>query len=127
MKRLWIAVSIIVLLAGLAGLHVLRLNHLTGQLVGQLEQASELLKEGDWEGANRLTRQVFEDWDRHAFYLHATLHHEDIDAIRGSMTEVLAFLDSREDKGECLAANTRLINQLELLLEAELPTIKNLL
>ena len=55
------------------------------------------------------------------------LRHTDIDAIRTSLKEAKAYLDSQEDTAECLAVTAKLINQLELLLEAELPTIKNLL
>ena len=41
-----------------------------------------------------------------------------------SLCEIEAI---RQDKAECLAVNARLVNLLELLLEAELPTIKNLM
>ena len=37
------------------------------------------------------------------------------------------ILDSWEDAAECAAVCARLVNQLELILEAEQPTLKNIL
>lgn len=127
MKRLFISMVIILALALLATLHVVQLEQLTDKLIGQLEAAEACLKREDWAGAKKSAQTVSEEWERQAFYLHTTLRHTDIDAIRTSLKEALAYLDSREDVAECLAVTAKLINQLELLIEAELPTIKNLL
>ncbi|MDE6589019.1 MAG: DUF4363 family protein, partial [Oscillospiraceae bacterium] len=64
----------------------------------------------------------------HEGYLHITLRHTDIDAILVSFDEALAFLQGDEHQpAEYAAVNARLITQLELLIEAALPTITNLL
>lgn len=127
MRRLWIAGLLILLLAGLATLHVLHLKAFTEDLIGQLETVESSIKRSDWSDADNIVARIFDQWEDKAFYLHITLRHTDIDAIRESLREAKAFLDSREDRAECLAVTAKLINQLELLLEAELPTIKNLL
>ncbi len=127
MKRLYTAAALILLLAGLAACHTVKLDRLTHQLTGHLEQVQQCLAREDWSMAEALTRAAFQDWEEQAFYLHITLRHTDIDSIRASFRESLAFLTLREDPAECAAVNARLINQLELLLEAELPSIKNLL
>ena len=128
MKRLYISAGLIVLLAGLSGLHIWHLNGFTTQLTAQLAQAQELAATDDWEGAARLTRQAKERWVGHEGYLHITLRHTDIDAILISMDEALAFLEgSEKQSAEYAAVNARLLTQLELLVEAELPTLTNLL
>ena len=127
MRRLWIAGLLILLLAGLATLHVLHLKAFTEDLIGQLETVESSIKRSDWSDADSIVDRIFDQWEDKAFYLHITLRHTDIDAIRESLREAKAYLDSREDRAECLAVTAKLINQLELLLEAELPTIKNLL
>ena len=127
MKRLWISALIILLLIGLASLHVSHLKTLTDDLIDQLEAAETSLKQKNWTAAKRTVQEVHDQWERQAVYLHTMLRHTDIDAIRTSLQEVLAYLDSKEDTAECQAAAAKLINQLELLLEAELPSIKNLL
>ena len=106
MRRLYVSAALIALLAALSGLHIWHLNDLTGQLTAMLTQAQELAEQEDWE----------KEWD------------EDIDAILISLDETLAFLEGAEKQtAEYAASNARLITQLGLLVEAELPTITNLL
>ncbi len=127
MRRLWISVGLIALLAVLSGLHVLHLNSFTQELTAKLTQAQEQAEQEDWEEAARLTQEVKDRWMEHEGYLHVTLHHEDIDAILISLDETLAFLEGAEKQtAEYAAANARLLTQVELLVEAELPSLTNL-
>ncbi|MBD5118713.1 MAG: DUF4363 family protein [Clostridiales bacterium] len=128
MKRLYLAIGLIALLAILSGLHIWQLGRVTGQLTDLLTQAQELVEREDWEGAARLTRQAKERWMEWEAYLHITLRHADTDAIQVSMDEALAFLEGAEKQpAEYAAVNARLLVQLGLLVEAELPTLTNLL
>ncbi len=127
MKRLWVATALILVLAGLSTLHVFTLSHITHQLTGHLDQARQELIQGQWESAQSLIQEACQEWERHGFYLHTTLRHTDLDAIRGGFQEAMAYLSAREDASECAAVCARMINQLELIQEAELPTIHNLM
>ena len=128
MKRLYLSIGLIALLAVLSGLHIWQLNRVTGQLTGLLTEAQELVEQEDWEGAARLTRQAKERWMEYEGYLHITLRHADTDAIQISMDEALAFLEGGEKQpAEYAAVNARLLTQLGLLVEAELPLLTNLL
>ena len=128
MRRLYLSVGLIALMAALSGVHVWHLNDLTGQLTAQLTQAQALAQREDWDGAARLTRQAKERWTGHEGYLHTTLRHTDIDAILISLDETLAFLEGGEKQpAEYAAANARLLAQLALLVEAEVPTLANIL
>ena len=127
MKRLLISVAIIGLFVCVAALHVIHLKNFTNDLIGQLEAVQADVQNETWTTAAKTALEVQQKWDDHAFYLHTTLRHTDIDAILSSLKELEAYLNTREDKAECLSVIARLINQLELLLEAELPSIKNLL
>ena len=127
MKRLYIALGLVALLAVLCTVHTVYLGRLTADLSGLLAQAQEQVERGDWEAADRLTRQSKEIWEEHEGYLH-TLRHTDIDAILVSFDEALAFLRAGErQSAEYAAVNARLITQIGLLLESELPTLTNLL
>lgn len=128
MKRLYISLGMVILLAILSGLHVWHLSRFTGQLSDLLTQAQQQAEQESWQQAARLTHQVKDRWMAHQGYLHTTLRHADIDAILISMDEALAFLEGGEKQpAEYAAANARLLTQLELLVEAELPTLTNLL
>ena len=127
MRRLWISVALILALAGLAGGHVLYLDRLTGELTSLLDQAQQQVAADDWGQAEDLTRQALALWQDHDAYLHTTMRHDDIDTVLVAFQEVLAFLEGQERQpAEYAAANRRLTTQLELLLEAELPTLSNL-
>ncbi len=128
MKRLYIALGLVALLAVLCTVHTVYLGRLTADLSGLLAQAQEQVERGDWAAADRLTRQSKEIWVEHEGYLHTTLRHTDIDAILVSFDEALAFLRAGErQSAEYAAVNARLITQIGLLLESELPTLTNLL
>jgi len=127
MKRLWISLAIILLLSGAAGWHVSHLTRLVGDMTTLLEEASTALKEGDHPGAQALTREALSIWESQSDYLHNTLRHADMDAILISFQEVLSYPESQVHSGACAAALARLIAQLELIVEAERPTLTNLL
>lgn len=127
MKRLVISVAIIGLFSGLCAFHVEHLSSLTETLIQQVESIRTNVERNNWPAAADSAADVEHQWNRHAFYLHTTLRHTDIDAIHTSLRELNAYLSSREDRAECLAVIAKLLNQLELLLEAEQPSIKNLL
>ncbi len=128
MKRLYLSIGLIALLALLSGLHIWQLDRVTGQLTDLLTQAQGLVEREDWDGAAHLTRQARERWLDYEGYLHITLRHTDTDAVLISMDEALAFLEGSERQpAEYAAVNARLLAQLRLLVEEELPTLTNLL
>ena len=103
------------------------MGHYTTNLERQIQVVQRHLLRDDWENAAPLLMDAYNQWENKAFYLHITLRHGDIDEIRTSFREALSYLDRQEDTAECRSVLERLRNQLELLLEAELPSIKNLL
>ncbi len=128
MKRLYISAALIILIGALSGVHIWLLGRFTGELAELLTQAQAQVELEDWEQAARLTRQAKERWVDHEGYLHITLRHGDMDAVLISMDEALAFLEGGERQpSEYAAVNARLLTQLALLVEAELPTLSNLL
>ncbi|MDD6159638.1 MAG: DUF4363 family protein [Oscillospiraceae bacterium] len=127
MKRLYISVAILFLLAVLSAIHIICLRNLTDGLITQLNAAAEYVTEENWPRAQSILSAAMEEWESRALFLHTTLYHDEIDAIRSSLWEASAFLGSSQDKGECLAVIARLINQLELLAEEEIPSVQNLL
>lgn len=126
MKRFVTALGIILAIALLNWWHTSHLSSFTNQLIGQLERLPSYLNEEDWNGARTVLEQAEQDWERQAFYLHTTLHHSDIDEIHSSFREITSYLEIEDDEAECLAVNAKLINQLELLIEAEQPSLKNI-
>ena len=128
MKRIGIALTILLLLAGFSGWHVLSLSNFTKELTDLLVQAEHQVSRENWAGAETLTRQALVTWQSRDFYLHATMRHEDTDTILAGFHQVLAYLEGKEHQpSEYAAANAQLITAIELLAEAEIPTPKNIL
>ena len=127
MRRLIASILLVAALAGGATAHVWYLTQQTQSISQQLQQAHEKVEQGDWDGAYALTQQAWEQWEGQMLYLHTTLHHEDIDQVSTAFRETLAILKQQEQPGEYVAANARILYQLELLVEAELPSLKNIL
>jgi hypothetical protein len=128
MKRLWVSAALLLTMAALAACHLLYLHHFTIGLSDLLTEAQQQVDQDDWEAASALTQQAMDQWDSHAFYLHTTLRHEDIDAITVAFQETQAFLTGQErQSGEYAASNSKLLTLLSLLLEGEHPSLQNLL
>lgn len=126
MKRLWIAVLLLVLIFALTLWNVNYLNRFTSQVSAFLTEAEVLAEGGDWSGAETLTDQAEALWESREPYLYITLVHSETDEIYIGFHEVLELIYRQED-GEYSAANARLISKLELLCKMDALTIQNIL
>lgn len=126
MKRLWIAVALLALMLGGALTNAWYSKSMTGRMGAQLRQAQAMTEQERWAEAEQLTRQVFEDWQNHHFYLHVTMRHSDTDQILRTFRAVLEYLEL-EEQDQYNAANADLITQLELLAEMEQVSLSNVL
>ena len=126
MKRLWIAVILLVLLLAASLGNGWYAQELTGGMGEQLKQAQAHAELGDWDRARALTRQVYEAWQDHHFYFHTTMRHSDTDQILRAFRSVLEYLELHEPD-QYNAANADLITQLELLGEMEQASVANVL
>ncbi len=126
MKRLWIAVAILLAMLGGTLGNSWYLNGLIQQFEQQLDAAHHLAAKEDWAQATQLTQQVIGKWQEHDFYLHFMLPHRDIDDIHLTFCEVQEYL-KLEESDQYNAANAKLIAQLGLLGEMEQLNLKNIL
>ncbi len=126
MRRLWIALLVLVAILSTSLYASLWLNGLTAELIGQLEEAEEVAIQGNWEEARTLTEESAQRWSDASFPLHTLLRHTETDQIQVSFHQVLEYLE-QEDDNLYTAANGQLITQLELLAEMEHPSWENVL
>ena len=126
MKRLWIAAGLLALLLGASLTNAWYAQKLTGNMGERLRQAQTLTGQGNWDRAEALTRQVYEDWQDHHFYFHTLMRHSDTDQVLRAFRQVLEYLRLREPD-QYNAANADLVAQLELLAEMEQASVVNVL
>ena len=126
MKRLWIALALMIAVFCAIMFNSYYLGKFTRELTGLLTQAEAQAEAGRWEEAGELTQAASRLWDEQDFYLHVMLRHSDTDQIYTLFQEVREFLQYQK-QGEYSAANARLITLLDLLYGAEQLTLKNVL
>ncbi|MBR2934855.1 MAG: DUF4363 family protein [Oscillospiraceae bacterium] len=126
MKRLWIAVTILLAMLGSTLANSRYLNNTISHFTRQLTQAHEQAEADHWDAASDLTSQVTQRWHKHDFYFHVMLPHRDIDEIHLTFQEVEEYL-KLEESDQYNAANAKLIAQLDLLSEMEQLNLKNIL
>ena len=126
MKRLWIAAALLAFLLGASLANAWYSQSLTGDMTDRLRQAQSLAEGENWDQAEAVTRQVYEDWQDHHFYLHTLMRHSDTDQVLRAFRQVLEYLRLQEPD-QYNAANADLMAQLELLAEMEQATIVNVL
>ena len=126
MKRLWTAAALLALLLAGSLANAQYAQTLCAGLSGRLEQAHTLAKEEQWEQAQALTREVYQNWQSHTFYLHTVMRHSDTDQILRSFQAVLQYLELQE-MDQYAAANADLVTQLRLLAEMEQASVDNVL
>ena len=126
MKRLWIAAALLAFLLGASLANAWYSQSLTGDMTDRLRQAQSLAEGENWDQAEAVTRQVYEDWQDHHFYLHTLMRHSDTDQVLRAFRQVLEYLRLQEPD-QYNAANADLIAQLELLAEMEQPAAVNVL
>ena len=126
MRRLWIAAGLVGPLLGASLANAWYAQKITDDMGRRLERAQELAQGEDWGEAERITRQVFQDWEERHFYFHTLMRHSDTDEILRAFREVLEYLEVREID-QYRAANADLVAQLELLAEMEQATLVNVL
>ncbi len=126
MKRLWIAAALLAFLLGASLANAWYSQSLTGDMTDRLRQAQSLAEGENWDQAEAVTRQVYEDWQDHHFYLHTLMRHSDTDQVLRAFRQVLEYLRLQEPD-QYNAANADLIAQLELLAEMEQASAVNVL
>lgn len=126
MKRIIIALSILLLTFLATWSHSFYVSAFTEELTALLETAEIRAEHEDWEAAQELTQAAKDKWEARELYLHILLRHNETDSVYIGFREVIEFIQCQEG-GEYSAANARLIAELELLAEAEQLTMKNIL
>lgn len=126
MRRLTLSLLALAVLFGLSLWNSQRLAHVTGELNDTLERAGTLASAGDVVGAVELTNEALDLWHAHDTYLHVTLPHADTDAVLLDFQQLLRLLESGDTGGTYLAANARLMAEIDLLREMEALSVKNI-
>jgi len=126
LRPLWVSCIILVGLFFVLQWNVQYLEAFVNPLHDKLLEAEACVEEDDWETAMQLTKEVHETWKGKQFYLHVTLRHSDIDQVTVLLEQAMAYIEHKKI-GEYAAVNKAIIGQMELLIEMESLTLRNVL
>ena len=125
MKRLWIALSVLVMVWGFSGVSLWHLTRAANQMEATLEQISEAIDKQDAAKLKELTAQFQLEWHHHESFMVHYIHHDALDTLTGAVARLpaYAFYEQYPD----LAAETERIQELIYhIWESEIPSLKNI-
>jgi len=124
MKRLWIALALIVAINLASGWALYRIAGITEDLTGRLDQILKAAQQQD-QNAQSLTEELLESWRAQEATLERYIHHEALDLITGEMARLPVYAGYGEYSA--LAAEAaRLRELLWHTYEAERPSLGNI-
>ena len=125
MKHCAPAISVLVLLLLLCIWNGASMADRVDHLQEQLDQAEQLARAEDWEGACQLLRESHGDWAAHRTLLRVISTHDLLDEAESLYRRSLAFA-ADQNEGEFLADLSSLKAQLFLLAEREQARLSNI-
>lgn len=126
MKRLAVALAILVLLLAAALANASYLMRLTEEIAHPLTLAETAASGGDWSRAQQETDAALAQWSERKGYLYTVLRHSDTDAVHVAFREVQRLI-ACENHAAYAEANAALLLKLELLGTMEQFNLENLL
>lgn len=126
MKQLLIYTGMLVAIFCAALGNTVRVENITDQIAGHLEEAEAAVIQGDWEKADGLTEEAHQEWEKAEAYFCIVLRHADTDEVSNGFQEVIGFLQW-QDEAEYTSTNHALIKKVRHLAEVEGLTWANLL
>ena len=126
MRALRIPVFVLIVLLCACLCSNIRMNMLCRGWAEELDSARAAVEKCDFDGADKVLRELEEDWAHWQTYLHITIEHSEIDQAQ----ELLALCRLQVDEMDApafLTAAARLQGQFDLLREMEKFSIKNVL
>lgn len=123
-KRFTVATAILLCILIVSYLNFYYVDHMTNEIITELEQAQRFCIEGQWADGAVYTEAARLRWNSNELPLHILLRHAETDKISLSFIAVEQYL-KLEELDQYSAANQQLIYQLKLLAEMEMPDVKN--
>lgn len=126
MKRIWIGIGLLAVML-VAGIWVSEyMDHTHSAIAEDLDRASRLMMQHQWEGANSLTARARKSWEDRRSITACFAEHEPLDEIDGIFAQLEIYAADR-DEVACSASCVYLSQRLRALGKCHKFTLWNLL
>ena len=126
MKRLWIALSTLLLLFALCAAGKAAVTERVDGMLALLDQTKTAAAQGDLSSAATAAKDAEDYWLRNGVLLGSLLRHDEADSVSTQLAELRAYAENG-DRGELLAVCAALTRQLEHIRGMESPLVQNVL
>lgn len=126
MKRIWIAITALVIIVGLCIGEIIWISNITNNIKTQIDSVSQLVSDGNIEDAVSLSEEILDEWDNKHNKLAVFIDHNSLEGIDQSMDVI----------DTCLVTNNipqfyievaKIDALLEDLTDTEMPSLYNIL
>ena len=126
MKRIWIAITALVIIVGLCIGEIIWISNVTDNIKTQMDSVNELVSDGNIEEAISLSEEILDEWDNIHNKLAVFIDHNSLEGIDQSMDVI----------DTCLVTNNipqfyievaKIDALLEDLTDTEMPSLYNIL
>lgn len=125
MKRLLIAVALLIIIISGCVTAYIRLDLLTQELADHILESNAFLETGDREESNAILQETYNLWLGHRNMLGALVRHNELDTIQNLFLRALQAMDNRDDN-EFYLQTRELHGMLLHIPEMERPSIGNI-
>lgn len=126
MKKVWLAVALLILIPALLVVIHLYLGHTTAEMIEQLQKADTLAAQGKDADAEREVKEFLSLWKRKRNILATFTRHSELDPANLGASRLLPLLRNGET-GDFSAECQSLVTQLDHILESDNFSIDNIL
>ena len=126
MKRIWIAITALVIIVGLCIGEIIWISNITNNIKTQIDSVSQLVLDGNIEDAVSLSEEILDEWDNKHNKLAVFIDHNSLEGI----DQYMDVIDT------CLVTNNipqfyievaKIDALLEDLTDTEMPSLYNIL
>lgn len=125
MKRLWVALAIAIIAAGLCTTEMMYTLSMTDRTDKGLSKAVTAYKEGDNRSASEQINRLSEKWNEQQSYMNVFLYHDIVENIGISLGAATKYIET--DNSEFLVECEKIKQLLRAMKDAELPKFENIL
>ena len=126
MKRLWIGIAFLAVMLAVGIFLTVLFDRIHTPMAEDLQRASELAMEDNWEKATALTRQARADWKMYREFIAAVADHEPLEKMEYLLDQLQVYADLRRT-ADFAATCVELGAMTEAMLESQSITWWNFL
>ncbi len=126
MKRLYVAVILLVFAAAVCTAEFLYINHCANSITGMIKNVSASYSEGNKKKAMNYALETEEDWQRKVSKIDMLLYHDYVDDITKNIVNLKTYI-IEDDAVGLYSTVGEAITQINSLKNSEFPTLENII